>query len=167
MNGTIFQAWLEQALAPTLAEGDTVVMDNRPAHKIACVGTIIENAGAKLLYLPPYSPDLNPIEMLFAKLKALLRKAKGRTIDLRPYRHRPRRVQSPGMRELSRTQRICFRLTGECAKSHGMARHDRTAARPGLRAQFALRAECFRPRPNRGDQDSYRAPEHGGFFRRL
>jgi transposase len=81
MNGEIFQAWLEQQLAPTLAEGDTVIMDNLPAHKVAGVRAIIEKVGAKLLYLPPYSPDLNPIEMMFSKLKALLRKAKERTID--------------------------------------------------------------------------------------
>ncbi len=81
MNGLIFQAWLEQQLTPTLAEGDIVVMDNLPAHKVAGVRTIIEKAGARLLYPPPYSPDLNPIEMLFAKLKALRRKAKERTID--------------------------------------------------------------------------------------
>jgi transposase len=81
MNGVIFQAWLEQNLAPTLTEGDIVVMDNLPAHKVAGVRTIIERTGARLLYLPPYSPDLNPIEMVFAKLKALLRKAKERTVD--------------------------------------------------------------------------------------
>lgn len=80
MNGAIFCAWLEQHLAPTLAEGDIVVMDNLPAHKVAGVSEVIEKAGAKLLYLPPYSPDLNPIEMMFAKLKALLRKAKERTV---------------------------------------------------------------------------------------
>ena len=81
MNGEIFLAWLEQSLIPTLAKGDIVVMDNLPAHKIAGVRELIEAAGATLLYLPPYSPDLNPIEMAFAKLKALLRKAAERTID--------------------------------------------------------------------------------------
>ena len=81
MNGAIFQAWLEQQFAPTLTKGDVVVMDNLPAHKVAGVRAIIEKTGAKLLYLPPYSPDLNPIEMMFAKLKALLRKAKERTVD--------------------------------------------------------------------------------------
>ena len=81
MNGAIFQAWLEQQLAPTLTEGDVVIMDNLSAHKVAGVRAIIEKAGAKLQYLPPYSPDLNPIEMMFAKLKALLRKAKERTVD--------------------------------------------------------------------------------------
>ena len=81
MSGATFTAWLEQRLAPTLGAGDTVIMDNLPAHKIARVREIIEAAGARLLYLPPYSLDLNPIEMLFAKLKALLRKYKERTVD--------------------------------------------------------------------------------------
>jgi len=81
MNGVIFLAWPEQQLSPTLAEGDVVIMDNLPAHKVAGVRAAIEKAGARSLYLPPYSPDLNPIEMMFAKLKALLRKAKERTVD--------------------------------------------------------------------------------------
>jgi transposase len=80
MNGPAFQAWLEQGLAPTLSPGDTVIMDNLPAHKVAGIRALVEATGAKLLYLPPYSPDLNPIEMMFAKLKALLRKFKERVI---------------------------------------------------------------------------------------
>jgi transposase len=64
-----------------LSDGDIVVMDNLPAHKVDGVRTLIEAANARLLYLPPYSPDLNPIEMAFAKLKALLRKAAARTRD--------------------------------------------------------------------------------------
>ena len=67
-------------LVPSLAPGDIVVMDNLPAHKVAGVRQLIEAAGAALLYLPPYSPDLNPIELAFAKLKALLRKASERTL---------------------------------------------------------------------------------------
>ena len=66
---------------PSLSDGDIVVMDNLPAHKVDGVRTLIEAANARLLYLPPYSPDLNPIEMAFAKLKALLRKAAARTRD--------------------------------------------------------------------------------------
>jgi transposase len=81
MNGTIFKAWVEQALAPGLRPDDIVVMDNLPAHKVTGVREAIEARGAKLLYLPPYSPDLNPIEQAFAKLKALLRKAAERTVD--------------------------------------------------------------------------------------
>jgi transposase len=81
MTGDVFLAYVEQMLVPTLSPGDTVIMDNLPAHKILGVRTAIEAAGAAILYLPPYSPDFNPIEQAFAKLKALLRKAAARTID--------------------------------------------------------------------------------------
>jgi transposase len=80
MNGPIFRTYVERCLVPTLKPGDIVIMDNLQAHKVAGVRQAIEAAGAVLLYLPPYSPDLNPIEQLFAKLKALLRKAAERTI---------------------------------------------------------------------------------------
>lgn len=80
MNGPAFLAWIEQGLAPTLSPGDIVVMDNLPAHKPVAVRAAIESRGAELRYLPPYSPDLNPIEMAYAKLKALLKKASARTI---------------------------------------------------------------------------------------
>jgi transposase len=81
INGERFLAYVEQALAPTLRPGDIVVMDNLGAHKVAGVRDAIEARGARLLYLPPYSPDLNPIEQAFAKLKALLRTAATRTVD--------------------------------------------------------------------------------------
>jgi len=81
MNGRLFRAWTERMLAPTLGAGDVVVMDNLPAHKVKGVREAIEARGAKLLYLPPYSPDLNPIEQAFAKLKALLREAAERTVE--------------------------------------------------------------------------------------
>ena len=81
MTGDTFLAYVEQALAPTLAPGDVVVMDNLAAHKVAGVREAITASGASILYLPPYSPDLNPIEQMFAKLKALLRKAAARTRD--------------------------------------------------------------------------------------
>jgi transposase len=81
MNGECFLAWVEQMLAPVLKPGDIVVMDNLPGHKVAGVRQAIEQRGASLLYLPPYSPDLNPIENGFAKLKAIVRKAAARTID--------------------------------------------------------------------------------------
>lgn len=81
MNGNVFLAYVEQVLVPSLSEGDIVVMDNLPAHKAAGVSEAIEAAGANLLYLPPYSPDFNPIENAFAKLKALLRAKAERTID--------------------------------------------------------------------------------------
>jgi transposase len=81
INGEIFLAWVEQLLVPTLRRGDIVVMDNLSSHKVKGVREAIEAAGATLRYLPPYSPDLNPIEQFFAKLKALLRKAGARTIE--------------------------------------------------------------------------------------
>ncbi len=80
MNGQIFRVYVERCLAPTLSPGDIVIIDNLPAHKVAGVRDTIAAAGAALLYLPPYSPDFNPIEMLFAKLKALLRRTAARTI---------------------------------------------------------------------------------------
>jgi transposase len=79
MTGESFRAYVEQMLAPALAPGDVVVLDNLPAHKVSGVAAAIGQAGASLLYLPAYSPDLNPIEQLFAKLKALLREAAART----------------------------------------------------------------------------------------
>jgi transposase len=81
MDGLAFLMWVEQLLAPTLEPGDIVVMDNLPAHKPGAVRTAIEATGATLRYLPPYSPDLNPIEMAFSKFKALLKKAAARTIE--------------------------------------------------------------------------------------
>ena len=81
MNGTAFKAYTEQVLAPSLKPGDIVVMDNLSSHKVAGVRKAIKAVGAHLLYLPPYSPDLNPIEQAFAKLKAHLRNASARTID--------------------------------------------------------------------------------------
>ena len=80
MTGAWFLAYVEQVLAPTLAAGDIVIMDNLPAHKGAAVRRAIEATGAELRLLPPYSPDFNPIENAFAKLKALLRKAAARTV---------------------------------------------------------------------------------------
>ena len=75
----IFLAYLDEVLCPKLRPGDVVVMDNLSSHKVKGVGERIEAAGAQLLYLPPYSPDLNPIEKAWAKLKQLLRTAKART----------------------------------------------------------------------------------------
>ena len=80
MNGVIFRAYVEQGLAPTLAPGDIVIMDNLSSHKVAGIREAIEKTGAKLLYLPPYSPDLNPIEQVFAKLKTALRRLRARSI---------------------------------------------------------------------------------------
>jgi transposase len=80
MNGSIFKAYLEQCLVPTLRPGNSVVMDNLSSHKGDEVREIIEAAGASLLFLPPYSPDFNPIEQAFSKLKAHLRKAAERSL---------------------------------------------------------------------------------------
>ena len=81
INGDWFLAYVEQVLIPTLKPGDVVVMDNLGSHKGKAVRRAIRQAGAHLLFLPPYSPDLNPIEQVFAKLKTLLRKAAERTVE--------------------------------------------------------------------------------------
>jgi transposase len=81
INGAIFLAWVEQVLVPTLRRGDVVIMDNLGAHKVAGVREAIKAVAASLLFIPPYSPDLNPIEQAFAKLKALLRARASRTVD--------------------------------------------------------------------------------------
>lgn len=80
LNGLTFLAYVKQCLVPTLKRGEIVLMDNLPVHKIAGVAEAIEGAGATLIYLPKYSPDLNPIELAFSKLKAHLRKAAEHTI---------------------------------------------------------------------------------------
>jgi transposase len=81
INGVAFQAYVDQVLVPALRLGDVVIMDNLSSHKRPSVRAAIEAAGASLLYLPPYSPDFNPIENAFAKLKAMLRKAAERTVE--------------------------------------------------------------------------------------
>lgn len=81
MNGDVFLAYVQQQLAPTLKPGDLVIMDNLSCHKRVGVKEAIESVGAELMYLPPYSPDLNPIELAFSKLKTLLRKAAARTTE--------------------------------------------------------------------------------------
>lgn len=81
INGAAFRAYAEQFLAPALEPGDIVVLDNLSSHKVGGVREIIEARGARLLYLPPYSPDLNPIELAFSKLKRLLRDAEERSVD--------------------------------------------------------------------------------------
>jgi transposase len=81
INGEAFQAYVDQVLVPELKPGDIVIMDNLGSHKGRAVRAAIEAAGANLLYLPPYSPDFNPIENAFSKLKALLRKAAERTVE--------------------------------------------------------------------------------------
>ena len=81
VDGELFEAWVKQELVPTLSPGDVVVLDNLKCHKRAGVIAAIEGVGARVLFLPPYSPDLNPIELAFSKLKGLLRTAAKRTVD--------------------------------------------------------------------------------------
>lgn len=81
INGSIFLAYVRQQLVPTLSSGDLVVMDNLSAHKVAGVREAIEGVNARVIYLPPYSPDLNPIELVFAKFKWLVRSAGERSVD--------------------------------------------------------------------------------------
>jgi transposase len=81
INGEVFLAYVQQHLAPSLKPGDIVIMDNLSSHKVTGVREAIEAAGASLMFLPPYSPDFNPIEQVFSKLKALLRKAGERTLS--------------------------------------------------------------------------------------
>ena len=79
VNGDVFATYLEQVLGPTLVPGDVVVLDNLPAHKVAGLAELVEACSARLLYLPPYSPDFNPLELAFGKLKTWLRTAQART----------------------------------------------------------------------------------------
>lgn len=81
MTGMAFEAYVKQVLGPTLSPGDIVIMDNLPAHKPGAIRDAIEKAGGSLLFLPPYSPDFNPIEMAFSKIKALLKKAAARKLE--------------------------------------------------------------------------------------
>ncbi|HEX4940031.1 MAG TPA: IS630 family transposase [Candidatus Kapabacteria bacterium] len=81
INGQSFRTWLQQVLIPALQPGDMVVLDNLGAHKVTGIAAAIEAAGAQLRYLPPYSPDYNPIEQVFAKLKTALRRTATRTVD--------------------------------------------------------------------------------------
>lgn len=81
VNGERFKEYLRDILAPTLQPGDIVIMDNLRSHKVSGVAEIVESTGATVLYLPPYSPDFNPIEQMWSKIKAFLRKVKARTVD--------------------------------------------------------------------------------------
>ncbi len=79
MDGAMFSAWVRQGLVPTLQKNDLVIMDNLATHKVQGIGEAIETAGARLLYLPPYSPDFNPIENMWSKIKHILRSLAPRT----------------------------------------------------------------------------------------
>lgn len=137
INGESFLAWVEQMLVPTLASGDVVIMDNLGSHKGLAVRQAIRAAGAHLLFLPPYSPDLNPIEQVFAKLKTLLRKAAERSVET-TWRRIGMLLQNfpPGMRQLSPKLRIRFNLKGsDSSGCRARARPDRAveAAAHGTR----------------------------------
>jgi len=82
LNGNIFKAYVTEWLVPSLRPGDIVVMDNLSSHKVSGVVAAIEDAGAMVLFLPPYSPDFNPIELMWSKIKAILRKLKARSKEL-------------------------------------------------------------------------------------
>jgi transposase len=106
-NGERFRADVEPALAPTLQSGDIVIMDHLGAHKVAGVRAAIEARAARLLYLPPYSPDLNPIEQAFAKNAAADRRHPHHRRALARHRSRPGRLQPHRMPQLLRPRRLC------------------------------------------------------------
>jgi transposase len=106
ITGEAFRIYVEDVLAPELEAGDAVVMDNLRVHKVKGVEEAIRAVGASVLPLPSYSPDLNPIEPFFAKLKALLRKTAARTKEVGRHRPTPRRVHARGVPKLPRTLRI-------------------------------------------------------------
>ena len=114
MNGEAFLAYVEQCLVPTLKRGDIVVMDNVSVHKVEGVREAIEAASATLRYLPPYSPDLNPIELSYSAFKAFLRKCAERTEAGTSPPHRTVRatVVRRSLRQLLRSRRICCNMTG-------------------------------------------------------
>ena len=117
INGESFLAWVEQMLLPTLTPGDVVIMDNLGSHKGLAVRRAIRAAGAHLLFLPPYSPDLNPIEQVFPKLKTLLRKAAERSVEATAsHRSAPSELSAARMRQLSQKLRIRFDLKGSDSK---------------------------------------------------
>ena len=108
INAECFLAYVEQILVPVLRQGDTVILDNLSSHKNEQAARLIAAAGARILFLPPYSPDLNPIEMAFAKFKELLRQAQARTVDAlwEPHRSHPQTLHPRGMRQLCPSLRI-------------------------------------------------------------
>ena len=81
LTGELFKAWVKEGLCPTLRKGDIVIMDNLSSHKVAGIEEMIRSVGATVKYLPPYSPDMNPVELLWSKIKAILKEMKGRTED--------------------------------------------------------------------------------------
>ena len=142
INGTSFRAYVEQFLVPTLNRGDVVIMDNLGSHKGQAVRRLIRAAGAKLFFLPRYSPDLNPIEQVFSKLKTLLRKADPRTTDryLAPDRLIARPFHRRGMRKLPRQRRLRFNLKRSCSRRTSTAASlPSTSTRRPSRSSLAVR----------------------------
>lgn len=111
VNGELFTLYVEQVLAPTLAKGELVILDNLGCRKGKSARNAIRATGAHLLFLPPYSPDLNPIEQVFAKLKHLMRAAQPRDVETwRKVGRTPRSLLQRGVRQLPQKLRICFRI---------------------------------------------------------
>jgi transposase len=111
INGQLFTAYVERFLVPTLSPGDIVIMDNLGSHKGQAVRRAIRGCGTRLLFLPPYSPEFNPIEQVFAKLKTLLRTAEERSVEaMETHRFAARRFQPCRMRTLPQKRRLCFKL---------------------------------------------------------
>jgi transposase len=122
INGERFRAYVEQFLTPTLKPGDVVILDNLGSHKGKAVRQAIRAVGARLVFLPKYSPDLNPIEQVFAKFKTLLRKAEARTYDaVASKRSHPRPIPSRRMRRLREERRIRVKPNAEGSKGHQIA----------------------------------------------
>ena len=123
INGERFRIYIEEVLVPTLEPGDIVIMDNLGSHKAAAIRLAIRSAGAKLFFLPKYSPDLNPIEQVFAKLKHLLRKAAARDVDaIRPHRPAPRCLPATAVRKLLRERRLWANLKSSCSSGPSLRR---------------------------------------------
>ena len=125
--GPAFRAYIEQVLVPDLREGDVVVMDNLPAHKVSRISEAIGAAGAGVLYLPPYSPDLNPIEQVFAKMKALLQLAGDSARDMlwKTIRRAARRLQPRRMPQLPHQLRLRVRLNAKCSRQFNLDGYQR------------------------------------------
>ena len=132
INGELFRAYIEQVLVPTPKPGDIVVIDNLGSHRGKAVRSAIRAAGAKLFFLPPYSPDLNPIEQVFAKLKTLLRNARraNRRNNVETNRRPAVSLQLRRVRQLLRQCRICFKIK-PAARNEGRTQTPRgTLANP-------------------------------------
>jgi transposase len=146
MNRAIFEAYVETQLLPALQPGDVVILDNLSSHKSETAERAIRSKGAWMLFLPPYSPDLNPIEIAFAKLKVHLRAAAARTIDgsLASHRQYLRTLLTRRMLKLLCCRRLRIQLMERCSRSRSRpAQRRRSAARPWRTAIWppALRSD--------------------------